>query len=211
MKIVDQRLLAARYGVRVGLGSALALLAAVLLGVHYAHTSTPGRLDRAVDRWFGARLPEPIAHGFVYLGDPPVVAFGVLLVAGLCARARFWRGAVLVVAATGVASILAEWVLKPSVGRTLHGGLAYPSGHTVGTLSFALAVALLLGGAGRQVLSRRAAAATATALVVLSVLCMAGLIASNYHYATDVLGGFCLAAGCTGLVSLAVDAAFARA
>lgn len=210
MKIADQPLLPARYRAPA-LGVALVTVAAVVaLGIHYAGQVDAGGFDRAVDGWFVGQLDTRTAVWLADIGNPPVVAAAVLLVAAGCALVRLWRGAVLAVAAPAFTSILTEWVIKPAVGRTKGGGLAYPSGHTVGTLTLALAITLLVCGPGRQVLSRGAAAVIAFAAVALSVLCMIGLIAADYHYATDVIGGICLSIAGTCLVALAIDRSWPR-
>jgi undecaprenyl-diphosphatase len=205
MKIPDQRLVPARHRLPVFLVAVAALAALLALGAHFAGQTDAGRFDRAVDGWFTAHTDYRAALWFADIGNPPVIEAAVLIVAAACAAAQFWRGFVLVLVATPGAASVGEWVLKPAFDRTKSGGYAYPSGHTIGTLSLALVIAVLVCGPGRRLLSRAAATLVAAAAFALAVLCGLGLIASDYHYATDVIGGSCLAVAWVGGCVLVID------
>lgn len=95
---------------------------------------------------------------------------------------RKWWAAATVVLVPEIAVAINTWVLKPWWGRSLHDYLAYPSGHTVHLVSVMATLVLLI----RSVRAR-------LVLVVLTVLAWcagaAGMIALDFHRATDVVGG----------------------
>ena len=88
---------------------------------------------------------------------------------------------------------LANWWLKPLVGRTLGGVLSYPSGSTVGAAALAAAAALASPARWR----------TVTAIVgSLYALWMAlAVIALQWHLPTDAIAGLAYGVG----VVLVVD------
>ncbi|MFK4066321.1 phosphatase PAP2 family protein [Streptomyces sp. NPDC029674] len=180
----------------LGVVSVLAALGVLALGVLYAGHSEPGR----VDRWFVEPTADSVGQPWRraalatdFLGEPAgAAALAVAIVAG-CLLLRWLRAAVLVVVG-GAVAVAATMLLKPLVGRTIHGegNLSYPSGHTAFLTALALAVALL--AAGRLGLGRVAAT-----LLVLAAALAAGAamgwaqVALSAHYPTDVLGGWCTA------------------
>ncbi|MER6910503.1 phosphatase PAP2 family protein [Streptomyces sp. NPDC000594] len=178
---------------RASLGplAALATLMVVLLGVLYAGHGRPG----AVDTWIqpavdGVRPPwRRVALAIDFLAEPAGAAILVVAAVTGCLLRRRPRAAVLVVVGTGLA-VGATKLLKPLVGRTIHGEhLSYPSGHTAFLTALALMVALLT--AGRLGLGR-----TAGTVLVLAAALVAGAamgwaqVALGAHYPTDVLGGW---------------------
>ncbi|MCM2393690.1 phosphatase PAP2 family protein [Streptomyces albipurpureus] len=174
--------------------AALATLVVVVLGVLYAGDSRPGTVDAwiqsAVD---GARPPwRDVALAIDFLAEPA----GAVLLVGVavtgCLLLRRPRAAVLVVAGSGL-TVAATTLIKPVVGRTIHGDhLSYPSGHTAFLTAFALMAALL--ATGWLGLGRTAG----TSLVLVAAL-VAGAamgwaqVALGAHYPTDALGGWCTA------------------
>ena len=78
-------------------------------------------------------------------------------------------------------------VAKPLVGRTLGGGLSYPSGSTVGAAALACAVVLATPPAFR------------TVSVVLGSLyafwMTLAVVAAGWHYPTDAFAGLALGVG----------------
>jgi undecaprenyl-diphosphatase len=102
-------------------------------------------------------------------------------------------------------------LLKPLVGRTIHGAdnLSYPSGHTAFLTALALSSALL--ATGRLGLGR-----TAGMSLVLGTALVAGgamgwaQVALGAHYPTDVLGGWCTAVAVTTATAWLVDRAADR-
>lgn len=174
---------------------AVALVVATALGFRYAGDPVAGRVDRQTesivdsvtgDHWrFFARVVE--------LGSPQFVVLWAALLAGAALLLRRPRHAVLAVVGPGVTGV-ATTVLKPVFGRTVGdwGGYAYPSGHTGGATSIALAAGLLLIGlapAGRAV----AVSVVASAALLAGGLVGTGMITLGAHYPTDTVGGFCLA------------------
>lgn len=95
---------------------------------------------------------------------------------------RRWWEAATVVLAPELAVAVNTWALKPWWGRPLHDYLAYPSGHTVHLVSVVTALVLLL----RSARARAVIVALATAAWCAGA---AGMIALDYHHATDIIGG----------------------
>jgi undecaprenyl-diphosphatase len=89
---------------------------------------------------------------------------------------------------TGVATT----TLKPLVGRTIDGGLAFPSGHTGGATALGVVAALLLITVLRPATGTSALLLSAGALVSGGAMALA-LVSDRVHYPTDTVGGFCVA------------------
>ncbi|MEU5217231.1 phosphatase PAP2 family protein [Streptomyces sp. NPDC020807] len=172
----------------------VALLAACAVGVmalRYGGTGEPGRVDARIQGLVDG-LPGswwPVATAVDALGEREGAAVLVLSVVALCLVLRRPRAAVLIVAACGT-SVAATMLLKPLVGRTIHGGsLAYPSGHTAFLTAFILVLALLVTG-------RFGLVGPGGAVVVLLASLVAGVamgwaqVATNSHYPTDTIGGY---------------------
>jgi len=191
-----------------GVIATVAVAVLILLGLRYRDGSSTGRFDRAVDGWFTAHVNHRLALWFADLGNGPVVLLLVVLAAAGFLRLRRVRGALLVALAPAVAAAVTEWLVKPLVHRTKDGWLAYPSGHTSGFGALALAVLLIV--LGQHMFSRGLRVAVAVIASLLLLACMLGLIASDYHYATDVIGGLCVAVVAVVGVALTVDAVGTR-
>jgi undecaprenyl-diphosphatase len=192
----------------LGIVAALAALVVVVLGVLVAGHSEPGRVDRWVVRPTADSAGPPwryVALGTDFLGEPVGAAAVLLVVVAGCLLVRWPRAAVLVVGGTGM-SVGTTTLLKPLVGRTIHGdgNLSYPSGHTA--FLTALAVVVALFAAGRFGLGR-----TAGTLLVLAAALAAGAamgwaqVALGAHYPTDVLGGWCTALAVVPATAWLVD------
>ncbi|MGI5218251.1 phosphatase PAP2 family protein [Nocardia sp. CA-290969] len=95
---------------------------------------------------------------------------------------RRWWEAATVVLVPEIAVAINAWLLKPWWGRPLHDYLAYPSGHTVHLVSMVTTLVLLLQSVRARVVIVVLAAAGWCAGAV-------GMIALDYHLATDVIGG----------------------
>ncbi|WP_374769483.1 phosphatase PAP2 family protein [Streptomyces sp. NBC_01463] len=179
-------------GLRAGLGavSVLAAVTVVVLGCLYAGDSGPGPADaRILAVVDGVRPPwRHVADAIDLLGEPVgAVLLLAAVMTGLLLSHRP-RAAVLVAAGPGLAVVTTR-LLKPLVGRTIHGGnLAYPSGHTSFLTALALVSALIVVG-------RPGAGRTAGTLIVLGAGLAAGAamgwaeVALGSHYPTDALGG----------------------
>lgn len=185
----------------------VAALVATVLGVLYAGDPFAGRVDRRTetivdsvtgDHWrFFSRL--------VQFGSPLSVVLWAVVIAVAALVLRRPRHAVLAIVGPGLTGV-ATTVLKPIVGRTVgdYAGFAYPSGHTGGATSIALAVALLLVGLTP---TRRAVAATvvATAALIAGGVVGTGMVTIGAHYPTDTVGGFCLAVAIGLAAGLVID------
>ncbi|MEV0222451.1 phosphatase PAP2 family protein [Streptomyces sp. NPDC050704] len=192
----------------LGLIAALAALVVVVLGVLYAGHGESGR----VDRWFiqptadSVRPPwRNVALATDFLAEPAGAVMLVVATVTGCLLLRRPRAAVFIVAGAGL-TVAATMLLKPLVGRTIHGdgNLSYPSGHTAFVTALALMVALV--ATGRLGLGR-----TAGTLLVLAAALVAGAamgwaqVALGAHYPTDVLGGWCTALAVTPATAWLVD------
>ena len=175
-----------------------AALVFAVLAVRYAGTSEAGHVDRRVDA-----VVDPVAggHGWllnqlVRLGSPPSVVLLSLGLAALCLGLGRRRLAVLAIAGPGLTGVCTT-LLKPALGRTIgDGGYAFPSGHTGGATALGLVVGLLLASLlGRD---RHRGRGPTLAIVAACALALGGgvgaaMIATNAHYPTDTMGGFCAA------------------
>ncbi|MFF5159115.1 phosphatase PAP2 family protein [Streptomyces sp. NPDC000348] len=192
---------------RLGPIALLGALVVVVLGALYADGGRPGALDARIGAAVEGVGPSVrnAALATDFLGEP--VGAAVLVVAAVtgCLPARWPRAAVLVVAGPGLA-VGATTLLKPLVGRTIHGdaNLSYPSGHTAFLTAFALVVALLVTG-------RLGLGGTAGTSLVLAAALVAGAamgwaqVALGAHYPTDVLGGWCTALAVVPATAWLVD------
>ena len=188
----------------------LTLLAAVLawtilitLGSLVSGHRRPGKLDgtlsRGIDDLVGRR--SRLAEVLVTPTDTLVVLALLVLLVAVGLILHRWEVAILAVAGPGIAVTIAELVLKPLFDRRIHGGLSYPSGHMVAAVS-ALTVALLVVTAGARWWLRLVIAPVWAALVVVL---MTGLVAMDYHYPTDAIGGLCLSLGVILPLALLAD------
>lgn len=196
--------------------AALATLTVVALGLLCAGRGRPAKVDTWIQAAVDGARP-PWQHVFLatdFLGEPVGAVALVVAAVTVCLLLGRPRAAVLVVVGPGL-TVATTTLLKPLVGRTIHGGyLSYPSGHTAFLTAVALAVALL--AVGRIGLGR-----TAGTLLVLAAALVAGAamgwaqVALSAHYPTDVLGGWCTALAVVPatawLVDRSADAARRRA
>lgn len=190
---------------------AAALVAAVVtsgLGARYADASRAGRIDSAVDprlvRWFANY--RSYVHIVEASGRPAVVAvLTVALVVTFCVLGRR-RGAVLAAVAPPVASMITELVLKPLVERTRSGEFSFPSGHATGIFAVALVIAIVALDRRRPCLSTLASVLMSVFVLGVATAVAAASIAVQDHFATDTLGGACVALASVLLLSVAIDA-----
>jgi membrane-associated phospholipid phosphatase len=129
------------------------------------------------------------------LGDPPQVALIALALAAvgvLRGRPRVAVVVLLLIAATSVSGQLLKALLAhpragPWFGPEVLGPKAFPSGHATAAMSLALAAVFVAPRRGRP------AAALLGSLLALGV--GASVVASGWHFPSDVLGGYLLATG----------------
>jgi membrane-associated phospholipid phosphatase len=177
----------------VGLLVAGAATTFAVLAARYAGTSEAGGVDTRVDAVVD---PLGMAHRWlvrhiVALGSPPSVVVLAFAASAVCLVLGRRRLAVLAVVGPGVTGVCTT-LLKPALGRTIGGGFAFPSGHTGGATSLGLVAALLAISLLRPSRGGALAILAAGALVIGGGV-GAALIASNAHYPTDTIGGFCTA------------------
>ena len=185
----------------------LALCAALVtvLGARYHDDARAGRLDARVSHEVSDATGayHHLLSGLA-TAVPVLVAVLAVVLAAIRAAARRWRAAALAIAAPGLTTLVVEST-KHVVDRTIHGGLAYPSGHTAGAAS-------ILVVAGILVLSRQRGRVVATAAVLFLVaLVGAGcvglvMVSIHAHYATDTVAGFGTAVVVTLGLAFGLDA-----
>ncbi|WP_206790982.1 phosphatase PAP2 family protein [Amycolatopsis sp. MtRt-6] len=186
--------------------AALATAVLVALGILHFRDSGLTGIDAAL---------LPSIHGVVppwryvalvvdFGGEPVGAVILVALLSGVCWLVRRVRTAVLTVAGA-VVTVVVTTVLKPLVGRTIHGEfLSYPSGHTAFATALALVIALLL--TERWGLGRAAAVALVLGLALVAGVVMGWAeVALGAHYPTDAVGGFCAALAAVPATAWVVD------
>ena len=192
--------------------SLLVALAAVvvLLGALSFHQSRAGSLDRAVDAAVIAGYGSHVAAA-VWLAAPGAglpAALCTAVVALACVAAGRTNGAVLAAGAVCLSVGAVEWVLKPLVGRTYDGFLAFPSGHTTAVFALAASVSVLVHPSRRHGgwWSRTAVAAA----VVLACVVASAVVALRWHYFTDTAAGAAVGIGTATGLALVLDTPVAR-
>ena len=193
----------------------LVLGSAVLVaggGVLVMHQRQAGWLDRSADSTIRAALA---GHGglLVAVADlvkPVRVAVLIAVVALACVAARRLNGALLIVLSVPTAAAATEG-LKRLVGRTLHGALVYPSGHTTAAFALASVVVVLVLGLPPHVLPFAVRLAMAFAAVLTAGAVALAVIGLNWHYFSDTLAGAAVGAGTVAGASLAIDLAHRHA
>lgn len=168
-------------------------------------------------RWFDARtesLVEDITPRtrwivtLIEVGSPPVVIASAALAALVSLWFGFRRLALLAVVGPGLTGALAT-LSQPLVGRTVDGDWAYPSGHAAGATSLALVAAFAL-----VALLRPDPPWAATLIAGIGVLAGAAMtvlvVAGDWHYTTDAVGGFLVAFASVLCCALLIDALLDR-
>jgi membrane-associated phospholipid phosphatase len=194
-------------------GASAALVALAMLWLLAAYTGLGHRLDvAALGGFVGLLRPrvEPIAQSVAHLADPlPFVLVGIALTCIAIARGRP-RLALMVplvlllanVTTQALKVILTEPRLIPGVDVVQVGAKAFPSGHATAAMSLALCAVLVVGPRLRPYV------AAAGALYAIGV--GYAVIMLSWHFPSDVLGGYLVAAMFTLLGLAAVQAAGAR-
>lgn len=178
----------------------------IVLGAVYYRSDSPGTFDTWLPRATGTARNTALVIDF---GAEPVgAAVLVTILATICLLVRRQRLAVLVVLGGG-ATVAATTLLKPVIGRTIHGEfLSYPSGHTALATALGLVTGLLIadlldaGPAGGMLLILAPATLAGAAMAWSQIALVA-------HYPTDTLGGFATALAIVpataSLIDLAAD------
>ncbi|GAA4207908.1 phosphatase PAP2 family protein [Actinocatenispora rupis] len=191
------RLLRQRYHPAVVCVAIGAVVVTAGLGARYSGVASGGR-DPSLGLY---RWP---AEALVALGSPVAVVLETVALFGFLVRRRWIRAAVLAALAPPVATALTEVVLKPIVDRTRGGSLAYPSGHTTGIFAVAMVVVVLM--AASVWLSPTVRAGVAAAAIGVAMAVAAASVAVGDHFATDTVGGACVAIATVLVLGVIVDA-----
>lgn len=183
-------------------GASMALTI-LTLGLTYRDTSSAAPIDARIASAIAAHItPDQRGiHFIVRLGDPlSIAAIAVILImsALLLKRPRAAVLALVGPSAGGATTAL----MKPLVGRTYHGTLTFPSGHTTGITAVATVAAVMAVSFARSRLLMASTMAAAGVLIVGIVMAIA-LLAQDLHYPTDTFGGFL-----TAIVSVLAGAFF---
>jgi hypothetical protein len=134
---------------------------------------------------------ETLATRIVLLGNPAPVGFFALALAGVAllrARPRVAVAVLLLVAATSVSSQLLKALLAYPRDAAV-AAVAFPSGHSTAAMTLALCGVLVAPGRVRPL------AAVVGLVFALSI--GFGVVSLGWHYPSDVVGGYLLAAGWT--------------
>ncbi|HWG27973.1 phosphatase PAP2 family protein [Actinospica sp.] len=137
-----------------------------------------------------------LGRGCANLGDEAPAVLSLLAVAGLTTwLTRSWRPPLLAAAAGIVLATvipLKIWVGRPGPGEVTLGNATlgfFPSGHTADAVCCYVTAGYLLGVCvWTSRLARQLLGGIVAALLVLTIF---GLLWSNYHWLTDVLGSLC--------------------
>ena len=190
---------------------ALAVFAALAVGAGAG--AGPSRLDRAVTAWAVAARRgalTPAVRVLTDLGGTTGLTIGTVLVAALLLARRLHRRALVLAAAmAGSAGLTVALKLvfarpRPPAGLLVGEALStysFPSGHSFNTAVFVGALAgfvLFSPASGRRKAVAASGAVAAATAVGLSRVYLA------YHWFTDVLAGWALAAAWLCLVALVV-------
>jgi membrane-associated phospholipid phosphatase len=198
-------------GIRAPLATAgvVGAVVAVTLGVVFAGQTTGSGLDA----WAAAALELPhtssspaydVSWIVQSLADPIPAVILMLLLGAACLRSGRGRLAVLAVAGPLAADMIVM-VTKHITGRTIHNGsLTYPSTHTAQSAAFAMVTAMLIAALLRLDGGRAAVLVLGAAAVGALVMGWA-LVAGDVHYATDILGGLCVALAAVPAVAWSTD------
>jgi undecaprenyl-diphosphatase len=148
----------------------------------------------------GLHWLAPIGRGCADLGDQfPALLCLIVVTACVAWRHRSWRPVLLAGAALAVlASVvpLKLWIGRAGPGEAVLGNADlgfFPSGHTADALCCYGMSAFLLGSfIWRERTARLAVGGAAALLLLLTIF---GLLWSNYHWLSDVIGSFCWCGG----------------
>jgi undecaprenyl-diphosphatase len=172
------------------------------LAVRYRGGHQPGGFDEwAYSNLTKVGLPRGPLTRVVDVVPPTFVGLVAVLTVVLAAR-RSWHAAALATLGPGLALLVTE-VGKRVVGRSLDGMLAFPSGHTTGVASVVAMIAVLrISRAGHV---RRAAVLGLVAVTLAAAAIGLAMVTLRFHYATDVIAGYCVGVAVPLAVALAID------
>ena len=180
------------------------LVTAVLARLVWHSRRLPG-LDAWVEDQLGAdsdrqmRLANALAGGL-----RSVTVLGVVAVAALAWIALRQRNAVVLALLAPTATLAAERLLKPLVGRRIPGSTVfhYPSGHVAVAAALALCLVLVVRSVRARPATRTVAVLSAGLLVLLMALAR---LVETAHVLSDVVGGAATGVAVTLAVALLLD------
>lgn len=187
----------------------LAACAAVTagFGVSLAGKGQTGWLDSAADARIQSALDQypPVLRFLIGAGTLLPVSLMTAALVLACVLTRRWSGAVLAAVVVPAGVVLAEYVLKPLIGRTMLGALSFPSGHVTAVFALAGACAVLLvDPPGHRVPGPARLLLAFAALLAASAVAVA-TVAQAAHYFTDVVGGAAVGTGVVLACTLTLD------
>lgn len=191
---------------------AACVIVVATLGGLTAHQTQADWLDARIDAAITTRLAShtQVVDFVVGLGNTRTSTVICVVLVLSCLALRRPRGAVLFTVAVPVAIVTTEYLLKPLFGRKLGFGLSFPSGHESVVSTMAFGAILVLTGPARPALPAALrwllAAVAAAAIVALAP----ALVAIDYHYFTDTIGGAAIGLGTVLATALSLDAVMAR-
>jgi membrane-associated phospholipid phosphatase len=182
------------------------LVLVAVLGMVFAHQTTAGRLDHAIDSpivtWLEGH--QGLAGGLAAPGSLlPTVALSAAVVLACLLTGRI-NGAVLAAAAVPAAVGLNDGLLKHLVDRTYLGVLSYPSGHTATMFALAATVTVLLTPP-RPAKAGPLRLLIPVAACVLGGVVAVGVIGLRWHYFTDTVAGAAVGIGTVCALALLLD------
>lgn len=170
-------------------GASMALIILVL-GLTYHDTPSAAPIDARIASVIAAHIDpdQRVLRFIVRLGDPLSIAAIVVILTMSALLLKRPRAAVLALVGPSACGVAIE-LMKPLVGRTYHGILTFPSGHTTGITAVATVAAVMAVSFIRSRLLMAITMAVAGVLIVAIVMAFA-LLAQHLHYPTDTFGGF---------------------
>jgi len=191
------------------LALAACVIVVVTLGLLLRGQAGPDGFDGAVD----ARVIAAFGGHYgllLWLARPatsvPAIAISAASAAG-CLIAGRLNGVVLAVTAVPVAAALDDVLLKPLFHRTLHGQLAFPSGHAASVAAQTAMLAVLLLVPPQRQRTRTARVTLVTVYCVITAALGTAVIALGWHYFTDAVAGVAAGAGAVLALALLLDLA----
>ena len=179
----------------------------IALGILFAHQSTAGGFDRAVDaRVIGWLFGHHEAQRWLaFPGTLKPAAVLVVAAAAGCILAGRLNGALLAVTAVPIATGLDEVLIKRLVDRTYLGNLAYPSGHVTTVSALAATATVLLLIPPQQAGTRLPRILLTVVAWAVTVLVAVAVMSLEWHYFTDTIGGAAVGVGTTAGLGLLID------
>jgi undecaprenyl-diphosphatase len=186
---------------------ACCVILVAVLGILFAHHTTPGHLDQAIDSpviaWLGGH--RGLALWLAAPGSQlPAVGLSAVIVVACLLTGRL-KGALLAAVAVPAAVGLNDGLFKPLVHRTYLGALTYPSGHTATMFALAATVVVLLHVPPRPAQPKAVRIAIQAAVFVLAGVVAVGVIGLRWHYFTDTVAGAAVGIGTVCGLALLLD------